>query len=189
MIDYLSPEKYRYGLDDPTKHANQILQHYNFIGMTERIDESFVVLSMLLNLSLSDILVLSAKRNGGYDDGGFEGTCFKIEPSFVSPGMQRYFASKSWMNLTRPEVAFFQAVNRSLDLTIDSLGRQTVQDQVAQYREARALANEQCHPDIINWPCTKDGVRREEKEVDCYFRDLACGMSCLDQVATKLKLT
>jgi hypothetical protein len=187
-IEYLSTEGYHLGSDDPTEHANQILQHYNFIGATERIDESLVVLSMLLDLPLADILYVSAKRNGGYDDGAFRNTCYKIQPSFVSPGMKEYFASDTWTNLIRPEVALFQAVNRSLDLTIDLLGRQAVQTRVVEYRQALALVNERCTPDTVNLPCTKDGIRRFDKDIDCYAEDLACGMSCLDQVATELDL-
>lgn len=182
-IDYLSTEGYRHGVDNPMEHANDIMQHYNFIGLTERIEESLVVLSMLLNLPLADVLSVSAKRSGGYD-----GMCIKIHPSFVSPGMKEHFASDAWTNLMRPEIALFEAVNRSLDLTIDSLGRPAVQARVIRYREAMAVVNEQCTSDTIKMPCTRDGVRRTENETDCYFQDLACGMDCLDQVANNFKL-
>jgi hypothetical protein len=36
--------------------ANQILKDYNFIGITERMDESVVALSMLNGLALADVL-------------------------------------------------------------------------------------------------------------------------------------
>jgi hypothetical protein len=188
-INYLSPREYHYRKGyNPIEYANEILLHYNFIGLTERIDESLVVLSMLLDLPLTDILSVSAKRNGGYDDGASQNTCFKIPPSFVSPGMQRHFASEAWRNLTRPEVALFQAVNRSLDLTMDALGRSAVQARLVRYRQAMAMVNERCTADTVKLPCTKDGVRREDVDVDCFFQDLACGMDCLDRVAAEIDL-
>jgi len=41
--------------DDPIVTANHILSEYNFIGVTERMDESAVVLMMLLDLPMSDV--------------------------------------------------------------------------------------------------------------------------------------
>jgi hypothetical protein len=48
----------------------EILTTYYFVGITERMYESAVVLSMLLNVPLGDLLYLTAKRHGGYDDAG-----------------------------------------------------------------------------------------------------------------------
>ena len=82
------------------KAIRQIMKHYNFIGLVERMDESLVLLKMILNLELNDILYLSAKRNGGWDEGAFNATCTYIVPSFVSKGMQRFFHSKTWREHT-----------------------------------------------------------------------------------------
>jgi hypothetical protein len=48
---------------------NAILHDYNFIAITERMNESIVALMMLLHLTISDVLYLSAKTTDGYDDG------------------------------------------------------------------------------------------------------------------------
>jgi hypothetical protein len=40
---------------------NQILADYDFMGTTERMDETAVALAMLLDLPLGDILYLDAK--------------------------------------------------------------------------------------------------------------------------------
>ena len=60
------------------KAARDILGQYDFIGITERLDESLVALQMLLDLPTSDILHLSAKGKGGFDDGGYNFTCSYI---------------------------------------------------------------------------------------------------------------
>ena len=48
---------------------DKILDNYDFIGVTDRFDESLVVLQLLLGLETSDILYLSSKKSGNYDDG------------------------------------------------------------------------------------------------------------------------
>jgi hypothetical protein len=42
------------------------MEDYDFIGMVERMDESLVIMKMLLQLDMNDILYLSAKHGGGY---------------------------------------------------------------------------------------------------------------------------
>ena len=63
MSDYM-------GTEDEVEFTNKILEDYNFIGVTERMNESLVVLSMLLNLELIDILYFGSKGNGSFDDAG-----------------------------------------------------------------------------------------------------------------------
>jgi hypothetical protein len=70
---------------------NKIMADYDFIAVTERMDESVVVLMMLLNLQMADVLYLSAKGNGKYDDGAHNDKCYFIQPSVVSPGMKDFF--------------------------------------------------------------------------------------------------
>jgi hypothetical protein len=72
---------------DPIRVANEIMRQYDFIAVTERMDESLVAMSMLLHLPLADILYLKAKSSGGFDDGG-HGFCVVIQKSFVSDGMK-----------------------------------------------------------------------------------------------------
>ena len=62
-----------------TSIAQGILNDYNFIGVTERMDESLVVLQFLLGLELDDILYLSAKQKGSYDAGGYDGINRRVE--------------------------------------------------------------------------------------------------------------
>ncbi len=61
-----------------TKSVGDILKDYDFIGITERMDETLVVLSLLLDLPLSDVLYLKAKGSGGFDDGRHNKKCVYI---------------------------------------------------------------------------------------------------------------
>ena len=65
--------------------VQSILEEYDFIGISEWLHESLVVLEMILNLTISDILYAkSAKVAGGFDDGMYANTCFFIQPIVMS---------------------------------------------------------------------------------------------------------
>jgi Galactose-3-O-sulfotransferase len=182
-------DKFSRDTHKPTSVANHILRNYNFIGITERMDESFVVLMMILKLKVADILHLSAKTKGGYDDAGGKSktTCTYIWPSFVSPGMQEYFSSKEWRETVRYDTLLYEAVNRSLDMTIDQLGRERFQKKLQIFRSAQIIAQERCLPTTI-FPCDAGGQFHKQNSTDCLWKDSGCGTTCLDEVATELKL-
>jgi hypothetical protein len=171
---------------DPVVVGNNILASYNFIGITERLDESFVVMMMQLNIKIADILHLNAKTRGGYDAGGGPGhRCTYIWPSFVSPGMQAYFNSTQWKDTIKYDMLLYQAVNRSLDMTIDKLGRDLFNENLAKFKNAQEKAVRRCLPTTI-FPCDSGGKR--SKETDCLWNDSGCGAKCLDALATELDL-
>ena len=170
---------------DPISIANGIIQSYNFIGITERMEESAVVVQLLLGLTTADILYLNSKNSGGFDDGG-QGQCVYIIPSFISPGMQEYFnTDATWKQLTHVDTLFHQAINRSLDLTIEKLGTKRFHTALQQFRTAQRMVKERCYTNYT-FPCTSDGQRN--KNVKCIWEDSACGMDCLDDVSDTLKL-
>jgi hypothetical protein len=172
---------------DPIAEANAILGDYDFIGITERMDESAVVLMMLLGLPMADVLFVTAKTHGGFDDAGgaANGKCTYIWPSFISPGMQQVLQSEDWQDHVKYDRALYQAANRSLDLTMDLLGRDRVSANMARYRRAKELIAAKCLP-IVGFPCDMNGVR--QNDTDCLWKDSGCGTTCLDEVATAFSL-
>jgi Galactose-3-O-sulfotransferase len=183
-------DKFHRKVHKPTSVANHILRTYNFIGITERMDESFVALMMILRLRISDILYLSAKTKGGYDDAGGKRsgqTCTYIWPSFVSSGMKEFFNSSEWKNMIRYDRLLYEAVNRSLDLTIDQLGRERFQKKLETFREAQEVARRRCLPQTT-FPCDTSGTFHRENTTDCIWKDSGCGATCLDDIATELNL-
>lgn len=174
------------------KAVQQIVQNYDFIGLVERMDESLVILKMILGLDMNDILYLSAKRNGGWDEGAYNATCTYIVPSFVSKGMQTFFKGNEWQEYTAGDRLLFQVVNKSLDMTIDSLGKDEFETQLRHYRTAKARAQELCGPSTV-YPCSEGGVRRSvnpwsknsstsANAHSCLWWDSGCGYKCLDRL-------
>jgi hypothetical protein len=154
------------------------------------MDESAVALAMLLGLPLGDVLYLSTKMNGGFDDGGHKDVCTYIVPSFVSPGMKQYFESDDFQDIVHWDHALHQAANRSLDLTIDNtLGRDQFESNLAKYRQAQDLATKRCASKTV-FPCSISGggKKKPDDETDCIMGDAGCGYQCLDEVASDLGL-
>lgn len=186
----LSLTGYNRKKDSPVKIANQILEDYDFIGVTERMDESALALAMLMGIPIADILFLTAKGHGGFDDGGGRGgvrTCTYIWPSFVSDGMQEYLDSDEWASRQHWDLVLYEAVNRSLDLTIDRLGRERFEKNLALYEKARELSRTNCLHKTV-FPCSSGGKYTEASKTDCLWNDSGCGSECLDEVADKLDL-
>jgi len=171
--------------DDPAFHRRRIqelLDGYDFIGVTELMAESLVVLQMLLGLATADVVQLSAKKNGGYDGGGYKGRCYYIFKSFVSPGMEQYLASDEWQGKTEGDRLLHRAAVQSLRRTIHRLGVEEFQDNLGKYHRAMELAQEQCQDEAV-FPCSAGGVKRPSNHSNCHFVDSGCGHQCLDRIA------
>ncbi|KAG7369601.1 galactose-3-O-sulfotransferase [Nitzschia inconspicua] len=176
--------------DDATmiSMVNNILDGHDFIALTERFDESMVALQMILDVPLGDMLYVKAKSNGGYDGGGSKKGCVYIQPSNNLPqDMQQYIESDEWKDIVKWDNVLFNAVNQSLDATIDSLGRSAFEHQLKRFQHAQKVVSERCNDKAI-FPCSKTGEHRESWETNCLFRDAGCGFPCLDEVALELKL-
>ena len=172
------------------KMANGIMQGYDFIGITERMDESLVVLMMILRLKVSDILYIKAKSSGGFDDGAFNQTCIYIVPSFTSPGMKKFFQSPDFFNRTEGDWMLYRAAEKSLDMTIDRLGREQFERHLLEFQAAQKVANNKCSQGI-RYPCSVNGVRapyrrQSDPSTDCLWLDSGCGYECLDRLETEI---
>jgi hypothetical protein len=172
----------------PLLNTTTAVQEYDFIGVTERMDETAVALQMILGLPTASVLYISSKVNGGYDDAGlYNSKCYFIQPSFYIAFMKQYFESKEWNDKIKWSIAVHQAVNRSLDLTIDALGRNEFQEQLQKFRRAQAIVTRTC-ADSALLPCSATGQRHQDSETNCLFYDLGCNFECLDRVSNEMNL-
>ena len=153
---------------------NQILQDYHFIALTERWDESMVVLAMMLQIPLSDVLYTKAKGSGRWDD-----HCYFSIPSFVSSGMKEYFYSETYQKLVHWDYQLYLAANRSLDLTIKSLGPK-FDENLQTFRQLREKSAEICDPLAI-FPCSEAGEKNNV--TNCIYSDFSCANDCLDELS------
>jgi hypothetical protein len=121
----------------------------------------------------------SAKTSGRYDDGeGLKG-CALLQKSFVSPAVREYLRGEEWQSKIRYDTMLHQAVNASLDKTIDALGRDKFLEQLARYRLVQRQIHDDC-ADKVRMPCDAHGNRRPKNETDCFVGDSGCGFDCID---------
>lgn len=171
---------------DPEYYVNETmetLQGFDFIGITERLDESLVVLQLLLGLETGDLLYIDSKMSGSFEFIPKTHQCHYITPKFTTSEWRKYLSSDEWEKYTKADTLFYQAANKSLDLTIDALGRNVVDRNIQKLQFAQALAQERCGD--VGAACNEDG-ELQQPHANCLYQDAGCGYQCLDQVAQEL---
>jgi hypothetical protein len=193
--------------DDNTQHDRyrsvmadwihqSVFQTYNFVAIMERWHESMVVLQMLLNLKESDtIITMATKSSGAYSrdwlrstpSGGQE--CFRIPKPPRTwteyPVIDTYLQNDYFVqgNL---DFLLYEMANKSLDDTIDMLGRARVEWNVRRHKWLSTYITKRCISETIN-PCSSTGKYQAEAEHNCYEKDFGCGRHCVDRVAAQLQ--
>lgn len=166
---------------DHNQIVQDILDQYNFIAITERMDESLVVMKMLMGLDFEDILYMSAKTHGSFTSGSATSPCIYITPSFISDGMKEFFASEYWKQYMAVDNLLYAAAKKSLDNTIDALGRSEVERQLQIFKEAQAYTQKACKDRTI-YRCNSKGQFVGANNSTCYMWDIGCGFDCLNEV-------
>lgn len=163
--------------------VKRIMDSYGFLALVERMDESLVVLSMLLNLPLTDVLISSNSKVAGSSYFMRFGKCVKLAKAFKSPIVEEYLKSNVWLAHNYGDTMLHMTANKSLDLTIDqTLGRADFDRKFAEYERLKALDLERCAPKTL-LPCSKDGVNQVgPSRQNCYKEDYGCGYPCIDKM-------
>jgi hypothetical protein len=176
-------------MNDYSELVQGIIDEYDFIGITERMDESLVVLKMLLDLELGDILYMSAKTQFSFTSSrGRDGPrCIYIVPSFLTPGMKKFFASDYWKKYIAADVALYEAAHASLDKTIEKLGRKEFENNLLAFQIAKEKAQMRCENRTI-YRCNPAG-EFIGKNSTCLLWDVGCGYECLDEFGLELQNT
>jgi hypothetical protein len=163
--------------------VKRIVDTYGFMALVERMDESLVLLSMLLNIPLTDVLISSSSKVAGSSYFMRFGKCVKLAKAFQSPAVKEYLRSKEWLAQNYGDTLLHMTVNKSLDMTIDqSIGRSAFQRKLTEYKRLKELDLEKCAPNTI-LPCSKDGVNQVgPSRHNCYAEDYGCGYPCINQM-------
>jgi hypothetical protein len=153
---------------------------YDFIAVTERMDESLVVWKLLLNLDFYDIMYIKARSSGTFSNGdAAKGRpCVYLVPSFLTPGMQEFFESKEWKDSNAMDILLYQAAYQSLDNTVEALGKERVQKELALFYEAQALASAFCEGKVRGF-CTPGGTLIPPGKRTCVVWGEGCDFDCL----------
>jgi hypothetical protein len=157
----------------------EILPLHDFVAVTERMDESLVALKMLWGLNTGDIVVSAAKAGEYSYNWNPKGTCFKIPRTVTTQGVMNYINTD--FHRANGDYLLHAVVNRSLDLTIDSLGRDQFNREMEEYKKLKAYATGICQ-DNATFPCSSSGEWQSSYVDSCYEYDVGCGYKCIDSV-------
>lgn len=134
---------------------------------------------MLWGLKTGDIIV-SASKTGAYSyNWDPPNTCFKIRRTERTPAVEKYIAND--FRRKNGDFLLHAVANRSLDMTIDYLGRDKFNREFEEYKKLKAFATSICLHNAT-FPCSPTGAWQPEFVDDCYNMDIGCGYRCIDDV-------
>jgi hypothetical protein len=163
------------------------LDEYDFIAITERMDESLIVFKLLLGLDLYDILYIKARSAGTFSNGPAVRPCIYLIPAFLTPGMEEFFESKEWKNSNAIDILLYKAAYKSLDNTIEALGKALVQRELEEFHKAQELAADYCRDQVKEF-CTPGGNLTPRNERTCVIWGEGCDFACLNNFRNEKKL-
>lgn len=185
--DWKRKEKFPKEMPGRLERIHDIFRMYDFIAVAERMDESLVVLKLLFGFPDEAMIAFSSKRAGGFDDGGFENTCAQVVKAETTLDVDMHIAKHT--NYYKENLDFFlyEVAERSLDRTIEALGKDLVAAELEKHRKLKAYAEAKCLDHVV-FPCEKAGVPPNPESLrHCYFGDLACGHECAMNAAREYK--
>ncbi len=170
--------------------VQQILKDYDFILVAERLDESIVVMALLMNVSLDDVLVQNAKESSTDDWYYFKfgklERCKRPIRAFRSPAIVAHLESDEWLAKNYGDYLLHAAAILSLEATMDRLGRERVARALHVYRSLQLQVTQECRNQTI-YHCSDAGnPQRPLSKKNCYSDDSGCGYQCIDSYLAKL---
>jgi Sulfotransferase family len=165
----------------PDQIIQDILEDFDFISIMERMDESLVVMQMILGLTTKEILYTRARSSGSFSNGWKGRPCFYIMKSFLTPYMKEYFVSEEWNATIANDLRMYQAASKSLDRTIEALGHDQFQKNLDALRRGLELANKNCKG-RIRLQCDEGGNQVPPSQQTCYIWSEGCDHECIDEL-------
>jgi hypothetical protein len=166
--------------------VRQIFKDYDFILVAERMDESLVAMALLLGVSITDVLIQSAKQSTAlqyhYFKHGKREHCTRPKPAFRSTAVQAYLESPEWYAKNYGDYLLHAATHISLNRTIERLGVVRFSRSLHEYRRLKSKAEQRCANQTV-YHCSVDGKpQRHLSKLNCYSDDSGCGYPCIDKM-------
>lgn len=140
------------------ERVNNVFDSYDFVGVSDRLNESLVALSFILNLSLSEIAYVSYRQSGSYLE--VQKKCVKIVKPQLTKDVEEFLNTDEWKAMIAGDTLLHKAANIALDRTIDNvIGRDTFVERLREYESLIELMKE-CGEECSS-TCSTDGLYRE----------------------------
>lgn len=168
MINFLRPGHYKE--PDTNVTPQQTLDQYSLVGVTERFDDTVVVLMFLLGIdSHCDVLYTMSKQStSGTSKKGMH--WIPHIPLEKQPAeIREYVQSEQFRASQQEDLELYAEAVRRLDAQIEAIGKERFLQRRNEYVKWK---------DQAQLECDGDG---ESGFSDCYFSDMGCERSCLDK--------
>mmetsp|Transcript_73570 Transcript_73570/g.137474 ORF Transcript_73570/g.137474 Transcript_73570/m.137474 type:complete len:414 (-) Transcript_73570:88-1329(-) len=161
VVGYLAP------FEDAT--LKETFNAYTLLGVTERFEESLVILSQKLRLPLADVLYVKLKEAGADQDCGVARTASKNEHVPLEEEAAEVQAAAQKLREGQ-DMQFYRLVNANLNKNIEEYPGDFTAD-LSLFRSWLAIAAEQCQ-------CIEDAHTREVTGADGHEYDAS--FDCID---------
>jgi Sulfotransferase family len=153
---------------------------YDFFLVVDRLDESLVLLSILLNVPLTHILTVNSKQAGSWYSSN--NRCIRLHspsPAIRTELQQKLFATKAWTSKHALDQLLYDIAHASLTATIQH--HQAAFDiRWQEYKTWQERIATTCATMDV-FPCSFDGLQQlNVSQANCYLRDFGCGYPCID---------
>lgn len=163
-----------------TRLRTEILNRFDFLGTTERMMESLVVLKMIWNLSSwKDLLHLSPYPTFFLDRTNGTTSCVYQVPFFTNHERQTMLDQARSKRRLSGDLALYAAVDARLDQTIEALGYDEVMIQLQTFQRLLQGAIDECWTSTT-FPCSANGDLALHNH-SCVLDDMGCGQECLKE--------
>ena len=148
---------------------------YDFLGVSERMDESLAAMVLLWDLEPADVIVLSEEK--------YCNEVSKATSMSKLPAIHQYFEGGHHSE-DNPDYLLYHAANFSLTKTIESLGKDRVGEMTQQIRHLQKEAEKTCQP-VANFRCSSKAEQKVESMEEattasrCYYKHSGCANECI----------
>jgi len=153
--------------DQVISRVKDVIDAYDFLMVTERMDESLVAMSLIMGIDVGDVFVTSSKKGNDYvyvprpAGSNPTPTCYKSMKKVVSPAVQNYLDSNEYRAMNYGDLVLHEAAKQCLDLTIDRIGRNRFDVAMTKYQRLKKRVAAECDDDIV-LPCSAEGIVQTE---------------------------
>lgn len=160
-----------------------ILNTYDMLLVVDRLEESIVVLSIILQLPVNYFLTNNAKQAGSWYHVR-ENQCIRLHSATASIRQsvsEQVFRSLEWQRRHSIDRVLYEIANVSLTRTIDYY-RTEFDQRYAEYQSYKRRIEAICASQDV-FPCSFNGTSQLAVSTQhCYLRDFGCGYPCIDRI-------
>eukprot|EP00039_Didymoeca_costata_P024917 m.11856 g.11856 ORF g.11856 m.11856 type:complete len:346 (-) comp4542_c0_seq1:245-1282(-) len=164
-----------YGGGEPS----EVFSRFNFMGVTERFDESLVALMFKLKVNMGDILYIPSKVAGTSVD-FLTGRQLVRKRSNHSRAVYDFINSTQFQLHINSDKELWTLANSKLDLYIAEIGNETFYSALKEFKHQQHKVQDHCQMTAKQLPQRKT-LQSLQKYFGCMSEDEACSYKCIQQ--------